>query len=479
LSAAISIPELPEAPVHPRPDQPLSNEIPMYGVTALLLFSPLAFGAVEPWAIFALEFVSVALACIWALGQLKTGQAAVRWNPIFGPALVFMGFGGLQMLTGTTAYRYATFSELLLYVAYGLICFLIVQCFTRTNQLKTVATVLVFYGAAVAILAILQSLSSPNKLYWLRTPRSGGWIYGPYVNHNHYAGLMELLFPIPLVFAFTRFAHRRERWAAASVAVLIAASIFLSNSRGGMAAFAVQIAIFFWFLFKERSRGRAGFIMAGLLLLSLLLVMGIGGTQVSERVATLVNHRSEITADIRLKINRDTVHMFLARPIAGWGLGTFGEVYPRFRSFYTNLLVDEAHNDYLQLLAETGLIGFGIMIWFLIATIRPALRKTPKWPSDLNGAVALAATLGVSGILVHSLVDFNLHIPANAALSYALCTIAAIEPRFGLYRRSHRKHEPECAETVPRAHFLSGTPEELPCFGHISSILFKNFFTRT
>ena len=83
------------------------------------------------------------------------------------------------------------------------------------------------------------------------------------------------------------------------------------------------------------------------------------------------------------------------------------------------------------------------MIWFLIATIRPALRKTRKWPSDLNGAVALAAMLGITGILVHSLLDFNLHIPANAALFYALCTIAAMEPRFGLYRRTHPKHEAE------------------------------------
>ncbi len=441
MSAALSIPELRETPVQSHPVRSITNEIGLYGVTALLLFCPLAFGAVEPWAILILESVSIILLCVWTLGHLKADRASIRSSQLFAPAIAFMGLAGIQMLTGITVYQYATVSEFLLYAAYGLICFLIVQCFTRTQQLKTVATALVIYGGAIAIFALLQSLSSPSKLYWFRTPRSGGWIYGPYVNHNHYAGLIEMLFPIPLVFAFTRFAHRRERWAAASVAVLMAATIFLSNSRGGMAAFAVQIAIFFWFLFKERSRGRAGLIMAGLLLSSILLVMWIDGRQVSERVSTLANHRSEITADIRLKINRDTFHMFLKRPIAGWGLGTFGEIYPQFRSFYTNSIVDQTHNDYLQLLAETGVIGFGIMIWFLIATLRPALRRTRKWPSDLNGSVALAATLGISGILVHSLLDFNLHIPANAALFYAFCTIATMEPRFGLYRRSHPKQE--------------------------------------
>jgi O-antigen ligase len=122
--------------------------------------------------------------------------------------------------------------------------------------------------------------------------------------------------------------------------------------------------------------------------------------------------------------------MFAQRPILGWGLGTFETVYPQFRSFYTDLLVDKAHNDYLQLLAETGVVGFAIVIWFLVAGFRTALPKIRQWPSNVNGAVALVAVVGISGILVHSLVDFNLEIPANALLFYVLCAVAAIEPRF-------------------------------------------------
>jgi O-antigen ligase len=98
-------------------------------------------------------------------------------------------------------------------------------------------------------------------------------------------------------------------------------------------------------------------------------------------------------------------------------------------SFYTDL-VDKAHNDYLQLLTETGVVGFAITIWFLVAGFRTALPKIRKWPSNINGAVALAALVAISGILVHSLVDFNLEIPANALLFYVWCAVAAIEPRF-------------------------------------------------
>jgi O-antigen ligase len=129
--------------------------------------------------------------------------------------------------------------------------------------------------------------------------------------------------------------------------------------------------------------------------------------------------------------------MFANKPVLGWGLGTFPVVYPQYRSFYTNFFVNEAHNDYLQLLCEVGLLGFGTMVWFLVVVYRSAMRKIANWMSDVSGAVTLACTLGLTGILVHSLLDFNLQIPANAALFYVLCTLAAAKPL--LQRAKKRK----------------------------------------
>ena len=120
--------------------------------------------------------------------------------------------------------------------------------------------------------------------------------------------------------------------------------------------------------------------------------------------------------------------MFEHKPIAGWGLRSFPVVYPQFRSFYTTFFVNEAHNDYLQLLVEMGLLGFGVMVWFLIVVFRRALSKIKNWASDVSGAVTLACILGCTGILIHSTVDFNLQIPANAALFYVICSIAAADP---------------------------------------------------
>jgi O-antigen ligase len=254
----------------------------------------------------------------------------------------------------------------------------------------------------------------------------GGWIYGPYVNHNHYAGLMEMLVPIPLVLSLTRLASAKARTAAAVAAALMVGTVFLSGSRGGMIAIVTELVIIAVLLIKQK-RGVRTAIGVGVFLFVLVgLLTWVGGDELIRR--TLGSSQSEISSDLRHYIYRDGLQMFLKKPVLGWGLGTFPVVYPQFRTFYTNFFVNQAHNDYLQLLVEMGLLGFGTMLWFLWTLYARAIKKIGNWSSEMSGAVTLACGLGLSGILVHSAVDFNLQIPANAALFYVLCTIAASEP---------------------------------------------------
>ena len=251
---------------------------------------------------------------------------------------------------------------------------------------------------------------------------------------------MEMLAPIPLVFAFSKYAHGRKRWFAAGAAAFMGATIFLSGSRGGMTAYSLQIALFFWFLFRERTRNGIVLLLSAFLLAAIASVAWIGGSEVGERISTVASHKqADLRSDIRAAIYRDALHMFAKRPVLGSGVNTFADVYPQFRSFYTNQTVNRAHNDYLELLTDSGLLGFGAGMWFLVAALKPAVRKARSWAADVNGAVALSALLGISGILVHSLVDFNLEIPANAMLFYILCTLAAMDTRFRNHRREHRR----------------------------------------
>jgi O-antigen ligase len=407
----------------------------LYATFVVLLGSPLAFGAVQAWARFALEVCAATLLMLWTIQQARRAEIRIVGNPLFAPMLAFAAIAGLQLVASSTAYRYATESQLALYAAYGAFSFLIVQLLRRTRQIKRLAVVFTVYGAAVAFFALLQGLSSNGKLYWLHQPSLGGWIYGPYVNHNHYAGLMEMLLPMALAVALSHYSNTVQKVSASLAAMLMAITIFLSGSRGGMVAFAAQITILSVIILRHK-RNRAAFLVAILALLAVALsVWMIDSSSVSRLASIAAEAHGEISGGIRLNIDRDTLRMFGSRPLLGWGLGTFPEVYPQFRSFYTDFLINGAHNDYLQFLAEMGVPGLLAILWFVSAVYRNTWRKLEDWPSNINGSVALAAALGVTGILVHSFVDFNLQIPANAALFYSLSVIAAMEPRFGLSRR--------------------------------------------
>jgi len=420
------------------------DSVVLYGVVSLLLFGPLAAGAVRPWSTFVLEIGAGFLFALWLIRQAASGMVQLTSNPLFPPMLVFAGLIVLQLVTGATADRYHTFSSALLYCAYGLFCFLVVQCLRRSSQIKTLAWMFSAYGFVLAMFAVLQSITSNGKLYWLRTPRFGGWIYGPYVNHNHYAGLMELLVPIPLVFFLTRHARGSRKAMAAVAAGVMASTIFLSGSRGGMMAFIVEIVVLGVVLLKQRRIHRSSIGLSFFLLIVFGLLIWLGGSELTKRLASInAEARQELSGGMRMAIDRDGLRMFAQKPVRGWGLGVFPDVYPRYRSFYTNFFVNEAHNDYLQLLIEMGALGFATVIWFIVLLYRRAIKKLENWTEDINGAIALATMLGSTGILVHSFVDFNLQLPANAALFYVFCVMAAIEARFGQSMRKPRRKQAE------------------------------------
>ena len=411
----------------------------LYGTFGLLMFGPLAFGAVEPWSIFVVETGAVLLTLLWLAKQWLDGEIDILWNPLFLPMAAFAVLIAIQLVFRVSAYRHDTISGAMLYCAYGMLCFLVTQTLQRGSQARRMALILAVYGVALASLALLQGLSPNGKLLWMRTPRLGGWIYGPYVNHNHYAGLMELLAPIPLIICLSRMAHEKVRLAAGIGAAIMVGTIFLSGSRGGMIAIFVELIVLAVVFFRQKRSVRIALSVGAFAVVLISLLVWLGGKELTVRVTSISKEtRTEISGGMRLSIDRDSIRMFREKPVIGWGLGTFPVVYPQFRSFYTNFFVNEAHNDYLQLLAEMGVLGFATMIWFQVIVFLRVRRKIGNWTSNVSAATTLACALSATGLLVHSLVDFNLQIPANAALFYALCSIAAAPP---LLQRA-RKRKP-------------------------------------
>jgi len=421
-----------QAPVHLH----WLDSVTLHGIFGLLMFGPLAFGAVESWSLLIVELGAVLLFLLWAVRQTISGEPLITTNPLFLPMASFAALIFVQIAIGATAYTYVTRSHALLYTAYGLLVFLVVQCVRRTSQVSALAFMISAYGFVLAMFALLQGLSSNGKLYWVRTPQWGGWIYGPYVNHNHYAGLMEMLAPVPLVFSLTRYAHGARKTLAAVSAAMMAGTIFLSGSRGGMAAFMVQMTVLAVIVATQKKH-KSAFAQVIFWVIVCAVLVWLGGAELTRRVLSVQTEaQAELSGGTRMEIYHDAFQMFKNRPILGWGLGTFPTVYPQFGSFYTTFFVNATHNDYLQLLTEMGGLGFAVMLWFMVIVYRNAIRKLKDWPSTVDGPVALAATLGCTGIVVHSFVDFNLQIPANAALFYTFCALAAMEPRFRTFRGS-------------------------------------------
>ncbi|HYG98837.1 MAG TPA: O-antigen ligase family protein [Terriglobales bacterium] len=393
------------------------NAVLLFASLALLMFAVLAFGATEEWSIFVFRTGSISLLTLWITAKAASGQISLRHNPVYFPAGVFLIIATAQSLFGATAYRYATTSELLDYIAYAALLFVVSQSIRDDRDCATFLYVLTVFGFCLAVFALLQGLTSKDKIYWLLKPAEGGWIYGPYVNKNHYAGLMEMLAPIPVVTALVR-RTTAQRVLLVFAGVVMATTVITSQSRAGMLAFAIEIGVLAIFAFR-RNKGPQFAIAAAVALLALAALLSwLGGLQLFERFL-------ELQDASRSSILRDSIAMVRQEPFWGWGLGTFPLVYPQFRSFYTNLFVNAAHNDVLQLLIETGFVGLSVATWFVVATFRKAVDKLNYWSGSYRDCLTLSATVGCTGLLVHSFFDFNLHIPANAAFFYVLCSLAA------------------------------------------------------
>lgn len=409
-------------------------ESPLHSVSRFLLVaalfvSPWLYGAVQPWAWGCLVLLAATLLFMWGLGCIQDGVLRLVWSPLYWPGVLFLTVGIVQLLGHRSLDRFGTRESLLKLVAGLIFFFLACQLFGGRKDRSGVHA---GFGFAVSLLAfvmslfaILQYVSSRNLnlVYW--TVKSPGWTFGPYINHNHYGGLMEMLIPIAVTFFLSRSRTDPLRPLLGFASLLPLASLLLSGSRGAFISLLVEVlilgGILLWLSPAERRRD-VTLGVSFVLVVAALFFLWIDPGDVSTRLAT-VFHRggaAEVSMNGRLVVSRDSLGIVRDHPVLGTGLGSFGVVYPRYMSFSSDLLWDHAHDDYVEALAETGIVGgviilFALMLFFPLAFggLRERLRGEAGW-------IQLGAALGCCGLLVHSFVDFNLHIPANAAW-FAVC----------------------------------------------------------
>jgi len=422
---------------HSTPRARVATRILLLGITVLLMFAVLALGATQPWAVFALEVGAVFLLVIWGAQQVWSQCLEVVSSPLYLPGLLFGALVALQLVLRLSAYPYASTLEAQRLAAFAILFFLAVQVSRTAANLRLLGWMVTVFGSAVAMFSVIQSLTFNGRIYWVWQKFDLGVVYGPYVNHAHYAGLTEMLTPFPLVLAIADILSRPLRFLCLFAAALMGATIFLSKSRGGIIAFLLELVLLGMFIaLQRRHRSTLKWFLP---FAAVVLVLGwLGGTSTYHHLVTFLDPLQPSLAGFRLNIVHDSFKMIAEKPVLGWGLGTFPSVYPQFRSSYTSFFINQAHNDYLQVLVETGVVGLVFVLWFVARLYRAALAQVDRWWRDRTQAVKLAALVGCTGLLIHSFGDFNLHIPANAAWFYVLAAVASTRTE----ERGHRDSGP-------------------------------------
>ena len=417
-----------------------------FGICALVVFGVAAHGGVEEWSRAVFETGAGLLFLAWSIWIFFNREEQPVLSPLLAPfaALSIIVLG--QWFFRWTASSYNTRIELLLLLADLMVLFLAVQAFRTLKDWRGFVWFGMGFGFLVSLFAILQHLTSNGKLYWIREVRSGGLPFGPYVNRNHFAGFAELVLPLALV-ALVLGRVRRERWPVVGLfAVLPIGALFLSASRGGIVSFGAELSVLALVMIERREMGKQLFAGGAVLLVALLLVSWLGVGQILKRLSSV--QLLEVSSGKRASMRRDTWRIFLDHPFVGTGLGTLQLVYPPYESLYDGKIVNHTHNDYLEVLAETGLLGGICCAWFLGVLLVQSLERLRQFNHSFRGALQLSGFLACSGFLVHSLVDFNLHIPANALLFFLMAHLATAEiqqtgqPAASRRRRRHDSRNP-------------------------------------
>lgn len=413
------------------------------GLLAAVVFTTLALGTVDAWSVAIFELMVVVLVLLWAAKAIMEKRLEIKFTSAALPlgAFVLLGLAQSLALTGSAGQTSSLSMDVeatrgaAAVIFFLFVSFLIAANFFNTHErLHTLASFLIIFGLALAVFALVQHFTWEGKMFWVRpTPSAGEGLGGPFVNRNHFAGYMEMLIPIPVALALSRAARGEARLFYGFAAAIMGIAEVASLSRGGIVS--LTAAMLFVAAASARLKHRAestrphqGFSFAGYPALFVVLIAGaivagifwVGADSgLAERLAGS-QHELEPNPAGRPAIWSDTLKMFGANPILGVGLGAFETVYPIYGRGDGSLRIEFAHNDYLQVLSDSGAVGGALALWFIIVVFR-SFAGGLKSRDPLVSGFALGAGAGIFAILVHSLFDFNLQIPSNALLFLVLC----------------------------------------------------------
>jgi len=407
-------------------------------VLAALIYAPLMTGAVLAGDFLVVQGLTIGAMLLWGVRLWIHGRVKLLWPPVCWAVLAFVIYAVGRYLAADI--EYAARQEMIRVLVYAAVFFLTVNNLHGKDKVQTIVFVLIFFGMLVAGYAVVQFVTNSNRVLWTTTPYTHRGT-GTFISPNNLAGFLELLIPLGLAYTLTSRSKLLTKILLGYASLVMLAGLVVTVSRGGWAACGVSLLVFFFVLALRRSYRLPA-------LFFLLLIIGAGIYFIPHNYV-FVSRLQETSKDApqenysRFDIWRAAVEMWQENKV--WGVGPAHFDY-RFRQFRPQTLQARphwTHNDYLNALADWGIVGAGIIACALVLLaggIVKTWREAIRSEGDLGGrpsnkfALLLGAMVALIAIAVHSLVDFNMHIPANALVVVTLMALLSAHLRFATSR---------------------------------------------
>jgi O-antigen ligase len=455
----------------------LAGRLAFLTICVAIVLTTLAYGTVHYWALAVFAISAGAIVCLWCVDGLILRSVQFNLNPLQWPLLGMIALGLFQLLPLRSADNaglplspvralsldpYST-RLVLVQVTALLVYFVATLTFTDTpRRLRTIVRTIMIFGFLLAMFGLTQSFTSDGtRVYWFRQ-LTQSTAFGPFINRHHFAGYMELAIALPLGLLFSGSIESHKRPLYAFAAMMMGVALIMTNSRGGIISLGAEILFLAvvagpGLRHGERrprvQRIRAALIRAGLAFGLIVVLIGgavaVGGTDVFNRLLGSANGADPTTG--RSHFWSVTLDVIKAYPVIGSGLGSFGVIYTRYDSRNGFYRLEQAHNDYLQTLADGGIVGGVLGLAFLSILFRKGFARR-ETDDKFRRGVATGALAGCFAVLIHSFFDFTLHTTSNALLFLILAALATQDSRVdqGSHRRGHHRRSRD-AELEPAA----------------------------
>jgi len=434
----------------------------------LIVMTAIPYGTTQAWWKAAFVSIVFILAIVWLVeGSISQSWFAGTWSLVLPlVALVLFSFlqtvplgkqngnpGGITFApwNAISADPYQTRFFALLLLALMLSGVMLARYVSSEKRLRIVINLVVLLAVASAIFGILRQTTQRGVGFGLPflLPDLG---YGQFIIKNHFAYLMEMSLGLVLGLILGGGVKRDQALIYFAALLPLWIGLVLCGSRGGLVAMMAQVVVAALLFSVVGRRGSSSVADSKLLTLTrswpvrlvliFVLVTGVllgtiwlGGDQLASRIEESRNELSADTAGLRQGVSRNEIwkatwKMIVAHPFSGVGMGGYWAAIPAYHDASGTMTPQEAHNDYLELLASGGLVGLALGAWFaVIVFVRT--RENMAARNRFRRAACLGAAIGIAGVAVHSLVDFGLHAIVNALVFTTLIVIATSKPQWG------------------------------------------------